>query len=86
MAKMIAKTVEGKEFMYSRVEAYEVSNAGAEEICKALNEKRWHLDKPEEKWHVYDLGWYEREQTQAGVQKLGRRKGSIYVTRAGNGW
>ena len=86
MAKMIAKTIEGKEFMYSRVEAYEVSNAGAEEICKAMNEKRWRLDKPEEKWNVYDLGWYEREQTQAGAQKLSRRKGIIYVTRAGNGW
>ena len=83
---MIAKTTEGKEFMYSRVEAYEVSNAGADEICKVLNEKRWRLDKPEEKWHVYDLGWYERDYTQAGVQQLGRRKGSIYVTRAGNGW
>lgn len=86
MAKMIAMTLEGKEFMYSRVEAYEVSNAGAEEICKALNEKRWRLATPKEKWHVYDLGPYEREQTLAGVQKLSRRKGSIYVTRAGNGW
>lgn len=49
MAKMIAKTTEGKEYFYNPNSAHAVSDAGAEEICKVLNEKRWRLRKPEEK-------------------------------------
>lgn len=75
--KMIAKTMEGKEFCYNRASAHAVSDAGAEEICRALNEKKWRLNKPGEKWHIYDLGWYEREYTEAGNQSFYRRRGVI---------
>ena len=80
MGKMIAKTIAGKEFTYSRESAHAVSNAGAEAICRALNEKRWGL-KDGQVWHVYDCGWYEQEYTGAAYQQFIRRKGAIYEAR-----
>lgn len=82
--KMIAKTIAGKEFIYSRNSAHSVSNAGAEEICRVLNEKRWRLNKPEEKWHIYECGWYEMECTEAGSQSFYRRRGVISEKRRYN--
>lgn len=84
MAKMIAKTIEGKEYVYNRNSAHAVSDAGAEEICKVLNEKRWRLHKPEEKWHIYEMGWYEKDYTEAGSQSFYRRKGVISEKRRYN--
>ena len=81
MAKIIAKTIEGKEFMYSRTASYSVSKAGANEICKAMNENRYQL-KAGEKWHVYDVGDWELDYMSAGYQQLMRRKGSVYVKRS----
>lgn len=75
--KMLAKTMEGKEFCYSRKSAHAVSDAGAVEICRVLNEKKWRLNNPGEKWHVYDCGAYEIEYTEAGSQSFYRRKGTI---------
>lgn len=83
MSKMIAKTIDGKEFVYSQEDAYEVSDAGAKEICAALNRMKWDL-KDGQKWHIYDLGWYEREYTNAGYQKLTRYRGTIRVKRGVN--
>mgnify|MGYP006864418359 CR=1 FL=1 len=75
--KMIAKTIAGKEYMYNPKSAHAVSAAGAAQICQVLNEKRWRLNKPEEKWHIYDCGWYEQEYTEAGSQSFYRRRGVI---------
>ena len=80
MAKIIAKTIEGKEFMYSRTASYSVSKAGANEICKAMNENRYQL-KAGEKWHVYDVGAWELEYMGAAYQSFTRRKGYVYEKR-----
>lgn len=78
--KMIAKTIAGKEYIYSKSSAHAVSNAEAKPICDALNKARYDL-KDGEAWHIYDLGWYENEFTNAGVMKFTRRKGKIYEAR-----
>lgn len=78
--KMIARAVKGKEYMYSRSSAHAVSAAGAGPICAALNAAGWGLG-PGEVWHVYDLGWYEREATAAGLQAFTRRGGRIQEKR-----
>lgn len=78
--KMIAKTIDGQEFIYSRESAHSVSERGANAICKALNDIRYKL-KDNEKWHVYDCGWYERDYTGAGYQKFTRRNGRIFESR-----
>ena len=81
MAKIIAKTIEGKEYAYSPKSSYSVSKAGAAAICKAMNENRYQL-KAGEKWHVYDVGDWELDYMSAGYQQLTRRKGSVYVKRS----
>lgn len=52
MKKVIAKTRTGKEYMYSRENAYFVSQNG-KRIVELLNENKYDL-KEGEKWHLYD--------------------------------
>ena len=52
MKKLIAKTVEGKEFLHSKDNAYFVS-ANAQKIVDALNLYKYHL-RENEKWYLYD--------------------------------
>lgn len=80
MAKIIAKTIDGKEFVYSRKSAHAVSAAGAEAICKTLNDNKYQL-KEGEKWHVYDVGAWELEYMGAAYQSFTRRKGYVYEKR-----
>lgn len=80
MAIIIAKTIVGKEFVYSRKSAHAVSAAGAEAICKTLNDNKYQL-KEGEKWHVYDVGAWELEYMDAAYQSFTRRKGYVYEKR-----
>lgn len=84
MAKIIAKTIEGKEFVYSRKSAHAVSAAGAEAIRKTLNDNKYQL-KDGEKWHVYDVGAWEPEYMGAAYQSFTRRKGYVYEKRGAYG-
>lgn len=76
MRKMIAKTMEGQEFVYSRKSAHSVPISSAAKICKALNDARYKLN-PGECWHVYDCEGYEMDYTAAGYQKFCIRNGRI---------
>lgn len=78
--KMIAKAVLGKEFIYDRKTAHKVSERGAADICRALNDRKYQL-KDGQIWHVYDCGWYESEYTGAAYQQFTRRSGTIYEKR-----
>ena len=71
MRKLIAKTIKGKEYVYSRTHAY-FADKNADQICEALNKARYQL-KDGECWHVYD---YDCSQT-AYVEQ------AISLTRAG---
>ena len=57
MKKIIAKTNKGKEFMYYRAFTYQVSNASAEIICKAMNDANYQLSDGE-LWKVYTVADY----------------------------
>lgn len=76
MAKMIAKAVNGQEFLYSRNTAHKVSERSADAICKVLNDCKWKLNGGEV-WHVFDCGWYELEYTAAAFQSFTIRNGLI---------
>ena len=78
MASIIAKTIDGEEFMYSRRDCYAVSKAGADDICAALNRVKWKL-KDGEKWKVYEVAAWELDFIAAGIQSLKRRAGKIMV-------
>lgn len=79
--KMVAIAPMGQEFMYRRSSAHSVPASSADIICKALNDARYKLQDGYT-WHVYDCGWYERDYTNAGLQRFFRRKGRIYEGRA----
>lgn len=74
--KIIAKTVKGKEFIYSKNTAHAVSDAAADYVLKVLNDNKYQL-KNGEIWHVYNAGWYELEYTAAAYQKFTRRSGIV---------
>lgn len=80
MKKMIAKTIKGKEFIYSKSTAHAVPTASAYAICDALNECKYQLTD-DQVWHVYDCDWYELEFTNAGLYRFTRRNGYIYESR-----
>ena len=57
--RIVAVTNDGSEFLYNFRTAHKVSNSGAEKICKILNNIRYDLKKPTEKWWVYEIGQYD---------------------------
>jgi hypothetical protein len=53
----IAKTIEGKEFVFSRKRMIAVPTSSAWDIAFALNKIRYDL-KPNQIWYVYQNDWY----------------------------
>lgn len=52
MRKLIAKTIEGREYVHSRKSCF-FAERNAKAICDALNAEKYNLNSGE-KWHVYD--------------------------------
>ena len=75
--KIVAKTYEGQEFLYSRKSAHRVSERSAQLICDVLNENRWTL-KDGQKWHVYEIADWEVDFCGAAYQSFVRRNGGLY--------
>lgn len=67
---IIAKTTEGKEYLYSVKSAHKVSKASADYICKICNEYKYRL-KEGEKWNIYDIDAYENAY-EVALQQHGR--------------
>ena len=55
---VLAKTITGKEFVYSVSSARKVSKASANTIYKIANDNKYLL-KDGECWHVYDVDQYD---------------------------
>lgn len=56
---IIARTIEGQEFLYSLKSAHGVAKAKATEVCEVLNSLRWKL-QPGEVWHIYTVDDWEK--------------------------
>lgn len=74
--KIVAKSIEGQEFLYSASSAHSVSKASANAICKALNNARYDL-KEGQVWFVHDIGQYDNAYIYALSQKFYRNRGKI---------
>lgn len=74
--KIIAKTREGKEYMYYPKSARKVSANSAEKILTVLNSVRWNLYDGQI-WHVYDVDEYDAAFSYAQYQKFTIRKGIV---------
>ena len=77
--KIIAKTTEGKEFFYSRINSYSVPEKSCNRICKALNNAKWDI-KDNEKWLVYDISKLDLENLYASFQKMFICNGKIIIS------
>lgn len=78
MKKIIAKTIIGTEFIYSKLNCFSVPAASCEKICVALNNYKWNISN-NELWKVYDISDFDIRYTNAAFQKLMIRKGKIRV-------
>jgi hypothetical protein len=58
MKKFVAKSVLGKEYLYSQKCAFIVPNKNAKRIMDTLNANHVALEKGEI-WHIYDCNWYD---------------------------
>ena len=70
--KIVAKTTEGKEFLFNATSAHKVSERSADKIVKALNDVRYGL-KTGEIWFVYDVDKYDKAYDYASFQSFVRR-------------
>lgn len=55
---IIARTMQGSEFIYSTKSAHGVAKAKAAEVCSVLNNLRWKLSDGEV-WHIYTVDEYD---------------------------
>lgn len=76
---VIAKTIKGEEFFYSRIDSYIVNPKTAKLICSVLNRVSWKLDNDKQAWKVYVLSFDDYMYTSAPFQRLSIRNNSIKV-------
>lgn len=80
MTKIIAKTIKGKEFIYSKMDSYRVSKASADKVCEALNGARWNI-KGDEVWKVYTVDSYTLDTLNALFERIAVRGGKLKIVR-----
>ncbi len=75
--KIVAKSIKGKEFMYSAKSAHKVSERSANLICKLLNDINYHLNEGET-WFIHDVDKYDTAYEYASFQAFTRRNGKLF--------
>ena len=75
--KILAKTTEGAEYLYSVRSAHKVSARSGQKIADALNKYGWQLETPDEIWHLYDVDEYDTAYDYAQFQSFTIRDGKI---------
>lgn len=78
MKKVIAKSVKGHEYLYSRKDCYAVSAAKAKLVCDTLNRLAWNL-KDNETWFIHEIDDFDFKYTNAAFQKLIAGKTGIKI-------
>lgn len=75
--KLIAKTVNGTEYLHSRKDCAFVSDTSARKICEVMNREKFRL-KENEIWFVYD---YDFTMSDYCEYKLSIYKGIVKMKR-----
>ena len=76
--KILAKTVQGREYMYSARSARKVSARSAQYILNVVNKAGFLLDREKgEIWHIYDIDEYDTAYDYALFQSFTVRKGIV---------
>ena len=74
---ILARTVKGKEFIYSIASAHKVPKVSAQKICDALNKAQYGIT-PEQAWFKYEIDQYDSAYDYAKTQSFRIYKGKIY--------
>lgn len=74
---VLARSPEGKEFLYSSSSAHSVPKASANKIRDTLNRIRYKL-KDGEVWHLHEVGQYDLAYEYGQCQSFRIRTGHIY--------
>jgi len=57
----LAKTIKGKEYIYSRDSAMLCSEQSRLYLLDLLNSKKYQLKNDNETWHLYENDWYTND-------------------------
>lgn len=71
--KIVAKSVRGKEFLYSARSAHQVKGLTAEKMAEFLNAQKHDL-KADEVWHVHEVGPYDNAYGYAETQIFEKKR------------
>ena len=78
--KIVAKSVNGKEFLYSARSAHQVKGLTAEKMAEFLNAQKHDL-KADEVWHVHEVGPYDNAYGYGAIQMFERKRNGQIVKR-----
>lgn len=77
---VLAKSIQGAEYLYSPKSAHAVPKSSARKIMDALNNAKYDL-RDGQVWHLHEVGGLDDASFYAERQSFGIRKGSIYERR-----
>lgn len=77
---VVAKSVEGAEYMYSAKSAHQVKGMTAQKMCDFLNKQKHDL-REHEVWHVHDVGPYDNAYGYGAIQIFERKRNGQIVKR-----
>lgn len=75
---VVAKSVEGAEYMYIARSAHQVKGLSAEKMCKFLNKQKHDL-REHEVWHVHDVGPYDNAYSYGAIQWFEKKRNGQVV-------
>lgn len=78
MKTVIAKSIKGKEYLYSRKDCYSVSPKKARLVCDTLNRLQWGL-KDGETWFIHEVNDIDYKYCNAVFQQLTAGKTGIKI-------
>ena len=80
--KVVARSVKGREFLYSAASAHKVAPKKAQMIADALNHAGCGIT-PEQVWFVHDVGMYDNAYAYGEVQEFQMRKDGSIIRKVG---
>ena len=75
---VVAKSIEGAEYMYSAKSAHQVNGLSVQKMCEFLNKQCFNL-REHEVWHPHDVGPYENAYAYGAIQVFEKKRNGQIV-------
>lgn len=82
---VVAKSVEGAEYMYSAKSAHQVKGMTAQKMCDFLNKQKHDL-REHEVWFVHDVGPYDNAYGYGAIQMFEKNRNGQIVKKGVREW